>query len=73
MTIVKEMIEALEKLDSSLPIIMPKDSEGNGYHAACLPSVAHCMDLDQSWMEDVLFEGDFEDEYEDLKVNCVVL
>jgi hypothetical protein len=76
---VKDLLKSLEGLDPELEVLSAKDDEGNGYHSAYMPSVAYCPELDQHWIETVIYEQDFEN-YEDygleekpIKANCIIL
>jgi len=63
----KDLIEQLQKLDPEMPVVMSRDSEGNGFSPVC--------DVDLAWQDrdgDAYADEDYE-EYKDELTRAIVI
>ena len=63
----KDLIEQLQKLDPEMPVVMSRDSEGNGFSPVC--------DVELSWQDgdgEAYADEDYE-EYKDELTRAIVI
>lgn len=60
---VSELIAQLSELDPNMRVIKSKDEEGNGFYQIYHVVTAHVEDPEDSWIEVLYYDDEYEEEY----------